>query len=247
MEDSNRSRGRVLAYLVSQGGRVTSGRNANLYGYIWRKISRSDYTHERVTALSHLIEAMAAEGMLELEQADSGRVFAISLTDTADLTVAEEDRELFDNDAVWLLVAGLQHRVAQLHAQVQGADEALAALAHEVEADTRVTDLQQRVAELEAEQAARPEADCQHEAEIAKIKARAERQLLETRKALDQRLNDLRKDFDAYRKTAQDRFSKDGSELKHLRAIAGILADIPAGTLHQIRQGKAHLFIVPRE
>ena len=163
MKDSNRTRKRIVALLLSQNGRVTSGENDSLLRWIFEKISRGDYSHERVGDLKQTLIAMARDDIISLEHAErkSIRITAVELSAGAETNhIDEEDFDFFresDSTApLWLLIGSLQWRLRLLEQVNQRLEQAKND--NEVAFNELVSDLaeesshvyRERIAELEA-------------------------------------------------------------------------------------------------
>lgn len=216
MKDSNKTRRRIVAFVASRGGRVSSGQNDNFYRWLWNHVARGDYAHERVTALRDILLAMGEDGDAVLEYAENGRIMAVKLPDDVDLQVDDEDHDLFEStDSVWLLVAQLLAQVARLRQEVTDTHQAFDALAGDSD-ESQLRAAEQRVAELEIELAAR--SVCSHQEALATAREESDRLLASTKAALQQRLDDVQAEFREFRSKAQRRYAKDGATIRDLRA-----------------------------
>lgn len=68
MQDSTRNRKKVRRFLMSQGGSASSGINVGFVPWMFYKISRQDYSHERVTELMETLQNMERDGELTLDR-----------------------------------------------------------------------------------------------------------------------------------------------------------------------------------
>ena len=123
MAVSIRAKGRLLGFIISRGGRVTSGRNDSLPRWVFGHSSKQSYTNERIDEMVEVFEALEADGVLVLERDDRGKLFAAHLADDADLQGADFEMEMFTSpDQVWVLVGTLQSIIARLRNELNGSD-----------------------------------------------------------------------------------------------------------------------------
>lgn len=81
MEDSNSTRKRILGFVESRGGRVGSGQHHNFYRWLFNQLNIERYTHDSVTQLRAIIDAMAEDNLIYIEytKPNSKRAAAIRL------------------------------------------------------------------------------------------------------------------------------------------------------------------------
>ncbi len=108
MAASNRAKRRLLGFIASRGGRVTSGRNDSLLRWVFELSAKQSYAHERIDELEEVFEASESDGDLVLERDERGKLFAARLADAADFTHADLESSMFESpEELWALVVTL--------------------------------------------------------------------------------------------------------------------------------------------
>lgn len=82
MEDSNRTRRRIITFLASRGGRVSAGSNDGIVPWLFYELYRGAYKHDRVHALKCTLLAMEEDRELVLERTHEhhkGRITGVRL------------------------------------------------------------------------------------------------------------------------------------------------------------------------
>lgn len=248
VEDSKRTRRRIIAYIVSQGGRISSGQNDNLVGWMFHQIKREDYTHERVTDLKGILKAMAEDGTIELEYSLKGRPMVVSIPSSATIDeIDEEDYDLFKSEgvlreAVWLLVSILSGRVQQFRQRAEEAEAAFEELTTESGLMQENATLRARVAELKSVEQV---SDCTHEDEFARLREQHATELERMRGEHQDLLRLKQEEVVAIRKEYQKRLQRKGNdyaslkrEYDELEEVLRLLPDALAEAFVQERTGR---------
>lgn len=68
VEDSRRTRRRILAFIAAKGGRISGGRNDGFVPWLFYELYSGAYSHERVDALKSTLLAMEVDQELLLER-----------------------------------------------------------------------------------------------------------------------------------------------------------------------------------
>lgn len=174
VEDSVRVRRRIVAFLLSKNGRVTSGQNDGLVRWMRDALAQGRYVHEQVGYLKQTLINMERDGIITIEWAlaKSTRITAVSLGATADVsTIDEEDYDLFNTvEAVWILVNILRGQVQKQATHIEELQEELRIMDELVAEDvmtTTIAALRARISELE-QQPRQPV--CTHDDDVQAIK-----------------------------------------------------------------------------
>ena len=223
MEVSNRSKRRLLGFIASRGGRVTSGRNDSLLRWVFMSVAREAYAHERIAPLEELFEALEADGDVVLEHDERGKLFAVRLSDEADMSHADvPDEEPDEQDQnLWPLVTLLMSENSALHRRLEESDiEAALELAEA--AENRRQQLEAQLAEKERALAALPDqqllegrlADATSELAAVSTELAATRSRYET---LADLLNSKTESWAREKRDLRNRLSAAGNESARLR------------------------------
>ncbi len=147
MEVSNRSKRRLLGFIASRGGRITSGRNDSVLRWVFEKSAREAYSYGRIAPLERVFEALETDGDVVLERDERGKLFAAHLSDSADFSHADIDADMFEGDQDrWMFITLLLSTNAALKRQLEESDiDAALELAEMQEARSR--ELEQELAE----------------------------------------------------------------------------------------------------
>lgn len=204
VEDSTKVRRRIVAFLLSRGGRATSGQNHGYVRWMRDKIATGKYVHEQVGYLKQTLVNMERDGIVTIEWAleKSTRITAVSLGVAADVsTIDEEDYDLFSTvEAVWILVNILRGQVQKQTAQIEKLQEDAQIMDELIAEDAMVatiTALRTRIAELE-QQPRQPV--CTHDDALQAVKVRYE-QIIDTLNSVH--ATALRRNDDEWRKKLQ--------------------------------------------
>ncbi len=126
---SNRAKQRLLGFILSRGGRITSGRNDSLLRWVFEITARERYAHERITELETVFTALESDGDLVLERDDRGKLIAAHVAETANFEHADLEASMFEtSEQLWVFLTILMARNTKLRQQLaaSGVDEALA-------------------------------------------------------------------------------------------------------------------------
>ena len=219
MQDSRRNRRRVAAYLASRGGTLSSGGD-NLFGYLYRQAFPSHPTFEGVTNLRQMVEDMAKDGVLELTCREDGKVTAVTLVRYEQLADLDEaDRQHFTSaESVWGVVVQLLVELDRSRAREASTLAAFESLESETAGYQEVQVLRARIAELELNAP-----DCDHEAEIAEIKAEARRQVEVQIAAGRRSVRHLSDELSRCRTGAEARQQRDRQTIEELERVASVI------------------------
>lgn len=150
VDDSKKTRRRILAFIVSRDGSVSSGQNDSFLRWMLELLRTGAYAHERVNDLRDTLEAMAEDGEIVLAYAESKsrKIIGARLPDDTDVNsveVSQDDLDLFDRDALWRLVSSLRYQRDQA---VQRADDVERAFNQLVTEDERGAENRQLVQQM---------------------------------------------------------------------------------------------------
>ncbi len=163
----------LLGFIMSRGGRVTSGRNASVLRWAHGLCARQGYHHERIGELEEVFEALEADGDLVLERDERGKLFAAHISEQMDSEHADLTSDMFQGlDELWALLVTMMATNTRLRTELWSTDVVIAlelaeqaehdrdeALRQLAEANSRVREMEEqagaglaaRVAELESE------------------------------------------------------------------------------------------------
>lgn len=149
MAASNREKRRLLGFIASRGGRVTSGYNDSLLRWTFEILARESYVHERIDKLEEVFEALEADGDLVLERDERGKLIAAHLADDADYRHADFESSMFESpEELWALVVTLLSINGRLRRQIDESDiEAAIELAADAESRAHAMSEQLRSAQ----------------------------------------------------------------------------------------------------
>lgn len=225
MKDSNRTRKRIVALLLSQNGRITSGENDSLLRWMFKKVTRGDYTHEKIGDLKQTLINMARDEIITLEHAEkkSIRITAVELSTGAKTdTVDEEDFDLFlesgEIESIFFLVSILRGRIAKLERDKSDIEEAFDALVDEEQNQSTdsLEKLQMEVsrlglllegAQLRAESL---------ETELERLEIRHKAEITSIQERYQKILGEEKRKHEAYRKSANKQKSIAGQTITTL-------------------------------
>ena len=219
MQDSRKNRRRIAAYLASRGGALSSGGD-NLFGYLYRQAFPAHPTFEGVTGLRQMVEKMAEDGVLELTCREDGKVTGITLVRYEQLVDLDEgDRQHFTSaESVWSVVVQLLVELDRSRRREASTLEAFESLSGESGDELELQALRARVAELETSVPT-----CDHEAEIAEIRADSRRQLEAQIAAGRRSVRHLSDELSRCRTGAEARERRDHERIADLERIAAVI------------------------
>jgi len=241
MEDSRRNRGQIIAFLVARGGRVSSG-NDNVFAFMYAKMSPTGTSQHSITLLRETVDAMARDGLVELERRSDGKIKAIRLKNSVELEQLDFDErgELESIEAVWLFVAELLASREAARRELKSTLAAFDDLSSETVTSEELQALQGRVQELE-EELVRAQAPCTHEEEVTRLRSEIERRISSAREADRQRQEVLKEELRACRRSAQERQVQDGRRIAELESLVRML---PPHLVKMLEGMQAHIITI---
>ena len=221
MQDSHKNRNRLIAFLMANGGRVTSG-NDNVYAFIGHKLHSGGSTFNGMDGLRLMVDAMAQAGVLELERRADGKVTAIKLlTDTSLIALSQDDQLLLEAvDGPWELTRQLFVILSRKQAELDSTNQAFDELSSEAPDSFALQALQSSYAELERRYAEQAQA---HVLEIQRLKEAGARQLTSQIESGRRDLERVRSDHDAETGALERKLAEKQARLDLLEPLADFI------------------------